>query len=418
MKNLKSLDFILAGGGGQRLYPITRDRAKPAAPFGAKYRIIDLALNNHANSGSKNIVVVAQYKPASLKRHISHAWQPEFERQSNEFIRVVEPPHGEYHGTADAVYQNMGLAEADRPKLVSIFCGDHIYLMDTSQMKQYHLDSGADLTIAAIPLKKEIAAGKFGVMEVNKNNEVIGFEEKPPNPASMPGNDGYCLASMGNYVFDCRFLKNALIADQKKERVLGDNRELVGRNQNIYTLNDFGFNVIPQAIRDGKRIMLYDFRGNKPDEIPVVGYWRDVGTLDQFIEANMDLVGHAPNFVVDNSGWPIITFDEAHGKPIKGAEFAVDSALANGVHLANCLVERCVVSYNTSVGKKSEISDSILMGGSQIGQNVRLRKVVIDRGVHVPDNTRIGVLKDEDSARGFVFSPSGYVIVPRNYQFK
>lgn len=419
MRKVKSLEFILAGGPGTRLFPLTRDRAKPAAPYGAKYRIIDLALNNHVNSGSRNIIVVAQYRPASLIRHIKGAWAPEFKKAGREFIQIVQPERAEYKGTANAVYENMGLINDSKPSIVTVFCGDHIYLMDISKMKQYHLDNLADLTIAAIPVRREMAAKNFGVLVANEKGDVLEFQEKPANPAPIPGMEDYCWASMGNYVFNRSILVKALQEDAKKERVSDENKELVLANPDIYTLNDFGFNIIPAMRRQGKRIRLYDFQTNKPDEIVVTGYWRDVGSLDQFIESNMDLTGPNPRFVVDNPGWPVVTVDESNGKGIIGSEYARDSVLANGVEIdKKARLERCIISYNTLIGERSEISDSILMGHTTIGKNVRLKRAIVDRGILMPDKMRIGVFHDEDKARGFTISPGGYVIVPRNYQFK
>lgn len=243
MKHVKSIDVILAGGTGTRLMPITRDRAKPAAPYGGKWRIIDLPLNNQYNSWSRRILVAAQYKPDSLKRHIEHAWRPIFEQRGERFIQVVQPKHGTYTGTANAVYQNLPIIEEEKPQIVTVFAGDHIYLMDISQMKQFHLDNGVDLTIAAKPVPRYLAANAFGVLVVDEKGNVNGFQEKPADPAPIPENENYCWASMGNYVFNKIALARALHTDAKKETVPAENKELVQTNPNLYSLNDFGFDI-------------------------------------------------------------------------------------------------------------------------------------------------------------------------------
>ena len=419
MKHTKSLDFILAGGRGNRLFPITKDRTKPAAPYGGKWRIIDLPLNNHFNSGSRNIVVAAQYKPDSLKSHIEHAWRPIFEREGAEFIRVVQPEHGTYAGTADAVYKNLRFVEEQKPQLVTVFAGDHVYLMDTHQMKQFHLDNKVDLTISAMPVLLHLAANNFGVLVADNHGNVTGFQEKPANPAPIPGNENYCWASMGNYVFIRTSLVSALQHDAKKETVTDDNKELVRSNPGLYSLHDFGFDIIPFLLNEGRQIRMYDYTKNRPDQIATTGYWRDVGTLDQFVEANLDLTGSHPTLVLENEGWPLVTFDESHGKPIHGAEYATGSILANGVTIGKkSRLERCTAGYNTDIGDHGEMTESIFMGNNSTGKNVRINKGVIDRGVKIPDNTKIGISRDHDVERGFTMSPGGYVFVPKNYHFK
>lgn len=419
MKHAKSLDFILAGGKGKRLFPVTRDRAKPAAPYGGKWRIIDLPLNNHYNSGSRNIVVAVQYKPDSLKRHIEQTWRQVFEREGAEFIRLVQPEHGTYAGTADAVYKNLGLIEEQKPQLVSVFAGDHVYLMDISQMKQSHLDNKTDLTIAAMPVRRDLAANTFGVLVVDGRGNVIGFQEKPSDPAPIPGNENFCWASMGNYVFNRAYLAKALRVDARKETAAEENKDLVRTNPNLYSLHDFGFDIIPFYLREGRNVKMYDYTKNKPDQITTTSYWRDVGTLDQFVEANLDLTGAHPLLVLENPGWPLVTFDESRGKSIIGAEYATGSILANGVSIGKrSRLEDCVVGYNTEVGEHGEMTKTIFMGNNVTGRNVRINNGVIDKGVRIPDNTRIGIYHDEDTARGFTLSPSGRVFLQRNYQFR
>lgn len=286
-------------------------------------------------------------------------------------------------------------------------------------MKQYHLGHNADLTIAATPVRRDLAAGNFGVLIVNERGELINFQEKPKDPAPIPGNEDYCWASMGNYVFNAASLTRALCEDSRKTFVDQENRDLVKANPGLYTTHDFGFDVIPSLLDRNKRIMIYDYQSNRPDQIVTRGYWRDVGTLDQFIEANMDLTGSHPVLVLENPGWPLVTFDESNVHEIKGAEAATGSVLANGVVIdRNSSLNRCIVSYNTTIGRNADLTDTILMGGNVVGKNVRINRAVIDKKVIIPDGTKIGVLHEEDHSRGFTISPGGYVIVPRKYKFQ
>lgn len=420
MAKVKSLDMILAGGPGSRLGLLTRDRTKPAVPFGGHNRIIDGPASNFVNSGSTHIVVVVEYKPASLIRHLDHVWDAGMKRRHNLSLEIAEPNQGrKYAGTANAVYQNLDRIMEHRPDIVSIFCGDHIYIMDVAQMKQFHLDNRADLTIAATPVPIEQARGAFGVLVTDSRGNVLNFEEKPDKPTEIPGRPGYCWASMGNYLFRRPVLVRTLQADAEKIILENspENRAIVASSRGRYTTGDFGYNVIPAAIEDGTRVMLYDFTKNRPDDIAITGYWRDVGTLDQFIEANFDLLGPNPKFVLDNPGWPIFTYDESHNKPVRGREFAQNSIVANGSVLDRCLAEGCVISYNVHIGPNSELSECILMGNNRIGKNVRIRRAVLDRGANAPDDMRVGVFKDEDHDHGLPRSPKNYVIVPRNHAF-
>ena len=420
MTKTNSLDMILAGGPGSRLGILTRDRTKPAVPFGGHNRIIDPAVNNLVNSGSTYIVVIVQYKPGSLIRHLNNTWDPVMMERPDFHLGIRHPGSGKlYAGTADAVYHNLDLIVEKSPDIVGVFGGDHIYIMDVSQMKQFHLDNGADLTIAALPVPVGHARGELGVLVADAKGNVVDFKEKVQDPPEIPKMTGFCWASMGNYIFGRRFLESTLEADAGKIHLESnhENRALVASSRGRYTTGDFGYDIIPGAVEKGRKVMLYDFRLNNPDAVPILGYWRDVGTLDQFIEANFDLLGPEPKFVLDNPGWAIRTYDESHGREVRGREFAHNTILANGVVLDRCLVKDSIVSYNVHVGPNSEVEQSIVMGSNRIGKNVRMRRVVADRGANIPDDMEIGFFPEEDKHHGLPRSPGNYVIVPRNHVF-
>lgn len=415
MMKFISLDIILGGGQGDRLFPLTMRRAKPGVPFGGKFRVADFVLSNHYNSGSRDMIVMVQYKPASLKRHIELAWRPIFEKEGKEVIRIVQPSHGQYKGTADAVYQNLALIESLKPELVSVFAGDHVYLMDTSQMKRFHLDSHADLTIAALPFSKKLAAGNLGVLVVNQKGDVVDFQEKIPNPPEIPGLPGYCWVSQGNYVFNRPVLTDMLEADAKKVCVPSVHKDLVLGDPDSYTSGDFGFNIIPMMLRQGKKIKMYNFKDNRPDMVPITGYWRDIGTLDQFVEANMDTTGSNPVLTLENPGWPLVTYDESHGKPTVGAELAVDSVLAKGVTNRGH-IRRSVVSYGAVIGEGADIEYSILMGKNVIGKGVKVRNAVLDKGAGAFAN--IDMTPQEAASRGLIVSPNGMIFIPKDHNYR
>ncbi len=286
-----TLAVILAGGKGTRLEPLTRDRAKPAVPFGGIYRIVDFVLSNCLNSGMRKILVLTQYKATSLDRHIDTAWKNFFCRELNEFINIVPPQQRIdeqwYQGTADAVYQNIYEIEKVRPKYIVILAGDHIYKMNYRTMVEYHRETNADLTIGALRVDQE-SAKQFGVMQVDSDQRVVGFQEKPGQPQCIPGDDGFCLASMGIYVFSTRFLLEQLCRDANEPT----------------SSHDFGKNIIPSIIKD-HRVMAFPFRDENRKQD---AYWRDVGTLDAYYEANMDLVNVSPLLNMYDDVWPIRTF--------------------------------------------------------------------------------------------------------------
>jgi len=403
-KNL--LVMILAGGEGKRLYPLTMDRAKPAVPFGGKYRIIDLVINNFVNSEYYKIKILTQFKSDSLNRHIARCWpMPPFLNQYIDLVPAQMRMGQEwYRGTADAIYQNLNLIYDEMPSLVAVFGGDHIYKMDVSQMVDYHKRQAADLTIAAIPVPLD-QASEFGIIEVDSMFRVTGWQEKPKNAKPMPGRPGYALASMGNYIFNREVLVNELLEDAANEN----------------SQHDFGKNVISAMLEKGRRVFVYDFASNSvPGQTELeAGYWRDVGTIDAYWEANMDLVHISPVFNLYHREWPVKTYsyqappakyifdnDERRG-------FATDSIVSDGCIISGGRLVRCVLSPYCRVNSFSLVEESILMHGVHVGRHAKIRKAIIDKGVEIPAYTRIGYDRAEDEARGFYVSEGGVTVVPK-----
>lgn len=403
MKNV--LGMILAGGEGRRLYPLTRDRAKPAVPFGGKYRIIDFVLNNFINSEIYTIKILTQFKSDSLNQHITRGWP--MPPMYNHYIDLVPAQmrtgSSWYQGTADAIYQNLNLVYDANPDYIAVFGGDHIYKMDIRQMLHYHQEQDADLTIAAIPVPVS-QAHEFGIIEIDPNYRVIGWQEKPRQPKEIPGQPGWALASMGNYLFNRDVMIEGLERDAQQEA----------------SHHDFGKDVIA-AMYPNHRVYVYDFLQNtlpgmKPEER---GYWRDVGTIDAYWESNMDLVTVSPVFNLYNPDWPIRTFsyqappskfvfddDERRG-------FATDSLVSDGCIISGGHLSRCVLSPYVRINSFSRVEDSILMHGVNVGRHAKIRKAIIDKGVEIPAGTRIGYDAEEDRARGFYVSPTGITVIPK-----
>ncbi len=396
------LAVVLAGGKGSRLEPLTRDRAKPAVHFGGNYRIIDFTLSNCINSGIRKILVLTQYKAMSLDRHINTGWRDLLSRELGEFIDVVPPQQRIdeqwYQGTADAVYQNIYTLEKERPKYVVILAGDHIYKMDYSKMVDAHIENNADLTIGALRVSKD-EARSFGVMQTDENSRVVGFEEKPAEPKTMPGDDSSCLASMGIYVFNAHFLFDQLCQDA----TLPD------------SAHDFGGNIIPSLIHT-HHLMAYPFldENRKTD-----AYWRDVGTLDAYYEANIELTSVHPLLNLYDSHWPVRTdqpnlpppkfvFDEDAGR--RGA--AHDSIVGAGTIISGGKVTGSIVGPNVRVEEWAEVSESILFRGVCVGKGAIVRRAIIDKYVHIPDGAEVGVDLDLDRRRGFTVTEGGIVVVP------
>ncbi len=406
MKN--ALAVVLAGGKGTRLEPLTRDRAKPAVPFGGAYRIIDFVLSNCLNSGIRKMLVLTQYKAMSLDRHINLGWRHFFCRELGEFIDVVPPQQRIdehwYQGTADAVYQNIYAIEKERPEYVVILAGDHIYKMNYQEMVNFHVEMGADLTIGALPVDPE-SAKSFGVMEVDAQQRIIGFEEKPPNPRTIPGDAEHCLASMGIYVFTARFLFEQLCQDATQQD----------------SAHDFGRNIIPSII-DSHRVFAFPFRDeNRKD----VAYWRDVGTLDAYYEANMDLVAVEPLLNMYDMRWPIRTHlpnlpppkfvfsgREATGDS-RRVGHALDSIVCHGSIISGGEVSGSILGAHVRINSYAHIEDSILFEGVDVGRRARIRRAIIDKGVRIPSGVEIGYDHELDRSRGFTVTENGVVVIAK-----
>ena len=399
------LAVILAGGKGSRLEPLTRDRAKPAVPFGGAYRIIDFSLSNCLNSGLRKMLVLTQYKAMSLDRHINLGWRGYLCRELGEFIDVVPPQQRIdehwYQGTADAVYQNIYTIEKERPEYVVILAGDHIYKMDYSAMVDFHLQSEADLTIGALKVPVETAR-QFGVMQVDRDSRVVGFEEKPPRPTSIPGDPGSALASMGIYIFTARFLFEQLCLDATRHT----------------SSHDFGNDVIPSII-DTHRVFGYPFTDENRKSN---AYWRDVGTLDAYYEANMDLVSVDPQLNMYDRHWPIRTFQpntpppkfvfaekDATGR--RGE--ALDSIVCVGSIVSGGQVEKSILGADTRINSYARVEDSILFDGVDVGRHAKIRRAIIDKEVQIPARIEIGYEPDLDRRRGFTVTDSGVTVIAR-----
>ena len=402
-----ALVMILAGGEGKRLCPLTKDRAKPAVPFGGRYRIIDFVLNNFINSGFFKIKVLTQYKSDSLNKHITRGWalSPFLNQYVDLAPAQMRTGSDWYRGTADAIYQNVFHITDEDPDYVCIFGGDHIYKMDVSQMLDYHKEKNADLTISAIPIPIE-EAHEFGIIEVDDDWRLINFVEKPKEkPKSIPGNPNMCLASMGNYIFDKKSLLKALEEDEKLES----------------SSHDFGKNVIPMMLEEGKRIFVYNFDDNSFSGMTDTerGYWRDVGSIDAYWQANMDLLDYDPELNLYSKDWPLRTFNYNY-PPAKfiweegeRVGMATNSMVSEGCIVSGAGLSRCILSPKVKVNSFSQISESILMENVEIGRHSKIKKAIIDKNVIVPPNSRIGFNREEDERRGFHVSPNGVTVVPK-----
>ena len=402
-----ALVMILAGGEGKRLYPLTKDRAKPAVPFGGRYRIIDFVLNNFINSGFFKIKVLTQYKSDSLNKHITRGWalSPFLNQYVDLAPAQMRTGSDWYRGTADAIYQNVFHITDEDPDYVCIFGGDHIYKMDVSQMLDYHKEKGADLSISAIPIPIS-EAHEFGIIEVDDDWRLINFVEKPKDkPKSIPGNPDMCLASMGNYIFNKNILLEALNRDEEIKE----------------SSHDFGKNVIPMLLKDGKKIYIYNFSDNSFPGMTDTerGYWRDVGSIDAYWQANMGLLAYDPELNLYSQDWPLRTFNYNY-PPAKfiweegeRVGMATNSMVSEGCVVSGGGLSRCVLSPKVKVNSYSQISESILMENVEIGRHSKIKKAIIDKNVIVPPNTRIGFNHEEDIKRGFHVSPNGVTVVPK-----
>ncbi|MGA2030690.1 MAG: glucose-1-phosphate adenylyltransferase [Thermoguttaceae bacterium] len=405
------LAVILAGGKGLRLEPLTRDRAKPAVPFGGIYRIIDFTLSNCLNSGVRKSLILTQYKAMSLDRHINLGWQGYLCRELREFIDVVPPQQRIdehwYQGTADAVYQNIYTIEKERPTHVIILAGDHIYKMDYMKLVERHIETRADMTVGALQVDLE-AATQFGVMQVDSQNRVVGFEEKPQRPKAVPGDSEHALASMGIYVFNARFLFEQLCLDATR----------------LASRHDFGRDVIP-AVIDTHRVFAYPFMDENLDEgRKKQAYWRDVGTLDAYYEANMDLVSVDPQLNLYDQHWPIRTYQPnlpppkfvfaEQGSPARRGQ-ALDSIVCQGTIVSGGQVERSVVGSNVRINSYARVENTILFDGVNVGRHAKIRRAIVDKEVQIPAGMEIGYDHDLDRSRGFLVTEGSVTVIAKTH---
>lgn len=398
----ETIALILAGGQGSRLHELTMWRAKPALYFGGKYRIIDFPLSNCLNSGIRRIGVLTQYKAHSLIRHLVHGWSWFQAGAGNrEFVEILPASQrvgGEwYRGTADAVYQNLDIVRTHDPRYVLILSGDHIYKMDYGPFLAAHAETEADMTICCIEVPLEEAAGQFGVMTVDETGRIIAFDEKPEKPNPIPGKPGLCLASMGNYIFNTEFLYEQVIKDADTPG----------------TQHDFGRNIIPSII-ESYQVYAYAFRDPETDQ---QAYWRDVGTIQAYWEANMEMVSVSPQLNLYDQKWPVLTHqiqsppakfvfddDDRRGK-------AIQSMVSGGCVISGAKVSNSLLFSRAVVHSYSTVHESVVLPDVDIGQNCRINRAIIDRGAIIPDGTVVGEDQDDDRERGFRVTKSGLTLV-------
>lgn len=396
-----TLALILAGGRGSRLFELTDWRAKPALYFGGKFRIIDFPLSNCVNSGVRRIGVLSQYKAHSLIRHIQVGWS-HFKRELGEYVEVLPASQRNspnwYQGTADALYQNLDIIRAANPKYVMVLSGDHIYQMDYGNILAYHVENESKLTVSCVEVPIEEAAGAFGVMTVDENDRVLRFDEKPKNPTPVPGNEKLCLASMGNYVFDTEFLLELLEKDAVTE----------GSD------HDFGKDIIPSTLKE-EGVYAFRFR----DQHGKQAYWRDVGTLDAFWAANMELISPTPSLNLYDHQWPIWTY-QTQLPPAKFVfddddrrGYAVDSMVSGGCIISGGEVRKSVLFSDVRVHSYTLIEESVILPEVQIHRHAKVRKAIIDRACEIPEGMEIGLNPERDKANGFRVSSSGVTLVTR-----
>jgi len=408
--------YIMAGGKGERLLPLTKDRTKPAVPFGGIYRIIDFTLNNCINSGLRRIYILTQYKSASLQRHIRLGWNI-LPSELGQFIEILPAQQrvGDswYLGTSDAIYQNIYTMENEKADEVLILAGDHIYTMNYYTMIDYHRGLNADMTIAVVEMDKS-AASNLGVVEVDKEGKVKGFQEKPGDAAVMiPGKPDKIYASMGIYLFNTPVLQEELIED----------------NKNSKSKHDFGKDILPAMLKQGRKVVMYNFKGDNDKP----AYWRDIGTRDAYYEANMDLISENPEFDLYDEEWPIRTYQEqfppakvvfSEGLSMSKAapesvcaEGVFNSLIANGCIINGSKIVHSILSPDVKIEKHSQVYDSILMEGVRVGEGAKIKGAIIDKDVHLPKGAVIGYDLENDKKR-FSVTQSGIVLVAKGTDIK
>ncbi|MBV9341452.1 MAG: glucose-1-phosphate adenylyltransferase [Acidobacteria bacterium] len=403
------LGIVLAGGKGTRLLPLTRERAKPAVPFGGKYRIIDFVLSNFVNSGIYSIYVLTQFRSQSLLQHLSEGWQFGGLLKSHFIVTVPAQMRSEneswYLGTADAIFQNINLIEQSDPHLVAIFGGDHIYRMNVAGMIDFHMATQADVSVAAIPVPREYAAD-FGVIEADEDGRIIAFHEKKPNAPTMPGDSTRVYASMGNYIFSTRSLVDELRADAKSPG----------------SRHDFGLDILPKLANNAS-IYAYNFQTNRipGDAEGSLPYWRDVGTVEAYYEANMDLNQVKPDLNLYNREWPVrstsypdppakFVFDEDNRRGQ-----AIDSIVSGGCILSGGIVRKSVLGRGVHVHTGALVEGSVIMDNCDIGRHAKVRRAILDKNVRIPQGTSVGYDVDADRARGWHVTGSGIVVIGREH---
>ncbi|MFC3024591.1 glucose-1-phosphate adenylyltransferase [Vibrio zhugei] len=403
----ETLTVVLAGGVGSRLSPLTDDRAKPAVPFGGKYRIIDFTLTNCLHSGLRQILVLTQYKSHSLQKHLRDGWSI-FNPELHEYVTVVPPQQRKggkwYEGTADALFHNMWLLSRSDAQYVVVLSGDHIYRMDYDAMLQQHKESQAGLTVACMDVARSEASA-FGIIAVDDDNVVTSFIEKPIDPPSIPGQPDRSLVSMGVYIFSMDVLKSALHQDADK----------------LNSEHDFGKNIIPQLIPTNS-VYAYRFGEQGKGRVKRDCYWRDVGTIDSYYDANMDLLEPVPPLNLYQKNWPIRTYEPQY-PPARTVSSAtgnegifINSMIANGVVNSGGSVHHSVISSNVRINDGATVIDSILFEDVTIGEGCQIQNCIIDKHVKVPDHTKIGFDRKTDAER-FHVSDKGVVVIPESYQF-
>jgi glucose-1-phosphate adenylyltransferase len=400
--------LVLAGGKGERLYPLTRDRAKPAVPFGGIYRIIDFTLSNCINSGMRHIYVLSQYKSLSLSRHIQLGWNI-LSGTLGEYVTVVPAQQrineDWYKGTADAIFQNIYLLQKKTPDMALILSGDHIYKMDYRELIHFHMMKGADVTVAAVEMDKNLS-NQLGVIEVDADFRIQGFQEKPEHPRTLPAKPDKILASMGVYVFNTEIMVKRLIEDAKKA-----------------TDRDFGKNILPAMVASGDQAFAFNF----VDGAGEANYWRDVGTVEAYFEASMDLVSVCPLLNLYDTGWPIHTY-HAPSPPAKTILYedsatggrrgaAYDSIIAGGAIISGGEVRKSIISANVRVDSYARVEDAILLDGVRVREGAQIRNAIVDKYSEIPEGMTIGYDLKEDM-KNFTVTESGIVVVSKGFRLR